>query len=479
VADDLLHLSQKRKPMLLLSVIVLVIAIIGASRVIVDNVMIEFFKSDTDINRSDRFMRTYFGGSHDLSLVVTAGTPEEMLSPEVLGKIDALNTYLEEREPLVGKAVGFTDVIKRINQVFNVDEPPGGLSQNLTAEDAESAEGFDGFGFEDFASIDDDAVLEATDSANSANSAVSYTANDILQLLQTANAQGVTDVHSLVREVERLTNLDGYSYYEIPEDPARYGKANNAELEALIANYLILVSGGDFGSYANDPLNPTAIRTMYQLRTVGDRDVKQVIQMMQDYIDANFPENVTTLIGGGATVESAVTALIVNSQIISIAISIIMVLIILSVSYRSIIAGIIGAIPLAFAILINFAVMGFAGIKLNIGTALIASLSVGIGIDYTIHFIDTFKREYEECLATGDDYLRRTFISSGKAIIINAVSVGLGFGVLAFSRFRMLGEFGALILLSMAVSAIVSLTLIPVLLTTIRPKFIFIQSTRE
>jgi predicted RND superfamily exporter protein len=103
---------------------------------------------------------------------------------------------------------------------------------------------------------------------------------------------------------------------------------------------------------------------------------------------------------------------------------------------------------------------------------MIASLSVGIGIDYTIHFIEAFKREY----GAGGDYLYRTFASSGKAILINAVSVGAGFCVLAFSRFRILAQFGALVALSMAISAAVSLTVIPVLLTTVKPKFIYRQN---
>jgi predicted RND superfamily exporter protein len=94
---------------------------------------------------------------------------------------------------------------------------------------------------------------------------------------------------------------------------------------------------------------------------------------------------------------------------------------------------------------------------------------VGIGIDYTIHFIDAFKREY----SGGGDYLYRTFAGAGKAILINAVSVGAGFGVLVFSQFRLMAQFGALIALSMGISAVVSLTVIPVLLESIRPQFIF------
>jgi predicted RND superfamily exporter protein len=136
----------------------------------------------------------------------------------------------------------------------------------------------------------------------------------------------------------------------------------------------------------------------------------------------------------------------------------------------------VGILPLGITILINFAVMGYLGIKLNIGTSMVASLSVGIGIDYTIHYIEAFKREYRQAggLAGGREgtILWRTFTTAGKAIIINTVSVGLGFGVLLLSKFVMLQHLGLLIALTMGTSALVSLTVIPVLLTLFNPKFI-------
>ena len=176
------------------------------------------------------------------------------------------------------------------------------------------------------------------------------------------------------------------------------------------------------------------------------------------------------MIGGGAMQEIAITELIFNSQIISVFISVLMVFFIITFSNKSPVAGIIAAAPLTLAILCNFAVMGFLGIKLNLGTALISSLAVGIGIDYTIHFIEFFRREY---IIEEKGFLRRTFIGCGKAILINALSVGAGFGVLAFSQFRIIAELGALIALSMLITALVSLTVIPALLSVIKPKFIF------
>jgi predicted RND superfamily exporter protein len=180
------------------------------------------------------------------------------------------------------------------------------------------------------------------------------------------------------------------------------------------------------------------------------------------------------IIGGGITYEMAVTDLILNSQLISIFISVLIVFIIVALSNKSLIAGFIGSVPLTLAILCNFAVMGFLGIKLSLGTALISSLAVGIGIDYTIHFIEFYKHEYQ---SGATNFLRRTFIGCGKAIIINALSVGAGFGVLAFSQFRIIAQLGALIALSMMITAFVSLTVIPALLMVIKPDFIYKENT--
>jgi predicted RND superfamily exporter protein len=69
--------------------------------------------------------------------------------------------------------------------------------------------------------------------------------------------------------------------------------------------------------------------------------------------------------------------------------------------------------------------------------------------------------------------LQNTFATSGKAILINAVSVGAGFAVLSLSNFVILKDLGLLIALTMGTSALVSLTVLPVLLLVIKPKFIY------
>jgi predicted RND superfamily exporter protein len=475
LGDGLLAVTRKKYLILAATVLIIGISIYGLSKIIVDNAVIEFFQNDTGINRSDRFIREYFGGSKELTLVVEADTPQELLSPEVLGAVDGLHAYLLERVPAVGNVIGFTDTIKRINQVFNTDESPEGLSSKTGVSPAGETGDF-GFGFGDFddAGVSVPAPQTASTGAAVPYSLEQYSAADLVAFLDSAAGTSVrmsgTDI---VRELRRLVNYEGAAYYEVPVDPERYGKTRPEELQQLVSNYLVLLAGDDDSEYSNDPFEPTAIKTTIQLRTTGDKDTNTVIDIINNYITHNFPKTVRVVIGGGATQEGAVTDLIVNSQIISLVISILIVFVIIALSNRSFAAGIIAAAPLAVAILGNFAVMGFLGIKLNIGTALIASLAVGIGIDYTIHFIEFFKHDYTTDHSDGMGFLRRTFVSSGKAILINALSVGAGFGVLALSQFRILAELGSLVALNMAITALVSLTVIPVLLTLIKPKFIY------
>ncbi|MDR2659582.1 MAG: MMPL family transporter [Spirochaetaceae bacterium] len=495
IANAFISIARKRILVISVAIIVLAVSGYGLSKLVVDNSTIDFFRDSTDISRSDWFIREYFGGSRDVTILVEADNSDMMLDSEMLSAVDNLSAYLMERVPEVGKVIGFTDVIKRVNQVFNVDESPDGLRPTAaaasTVEDTEGAFGFgddagfgfdapeDGFGFgaPEYAAapagnVSADETVETVEKNYGGLEA--YSAADIIAFLDTAAGKSSNmSANDLVREIARLTNYNGFSYYEIPSNPARYGKKTPEELRQLVSNYLVLLSGDDSFEYSNDPLEPTAIKMIIQLRTTGNNDTKAVVSTIKKYIDVNFPKTARVSIGGSAMMEGAVVDLIVNSQIISLVVSVLIVFFIIALSYRALSAGLIAAVPLMIAIMCNFAVMGFIGIELNIGTALIASLAVGIGIDYTVHFIDCFKREYQAGHGSGDDFLRRTFNGCGKAIIINAISVGAGFAVLAFSQFKMLAQLGALVALSMLITALVSLTIIPVLLTTIKPKFVY------
>jgi len=471
LADSLVSVCKKRKSVLVIAACVVIVSLYGLTRIISDNALIEYFKPDTDIFRSDLFIRRNFGGSKIVSVVLQAQSPEVLLRPDSLAALDGLGAYLG-RIPNAGKIMGFTDLVKRINQVLNADADPAGL-EKIADEAPPSFDDFGfGFGFGGFeesaqsAVFDDDPGAARPDTDNKV-----ITQGDLLALFdRAANVSRAMSAGDFIRELKRQVNYQGAAYYEIPVDPARYGKETAQDLQRLVSNYLVLLSGS-ISDYANDPLEPTAIKSTVQMRTLGMYDSWEIIRAIDQYLKARVPSDVTVTIGGTTLVEGSLNDLVVQSQLISVLISIFCVFVIVAVSNRSFMAGCMGIAPLSISVLINFAVMGFAGIKLNLGTSMVASVSVGVGIDYTIHYLEAFKREFGVRNSAGD-FLRRTFISSGKAIIINAVSVGAGFAVLLFSRFNMLEDLGLLIAITMFSSALVSLTVLPALLIVLKPKFV-------
>jgi predicted RND superfamily exporter protein len=157
------------------------------------------------------------------------------------------------------------------------------------------------------------------------------------------------------------------------------------------------------------------------------------------------------------------TKSLINSQFSSLAIAVILVLIIVAIILRSLKQGVFAVIPIISTIIILFGFMGFTGISLDIATVLVASVALGIGIDYSIHIITHFNHSYN----TNNNIkkaLEDTIMITGKAILINVMTVTGGFLVLLFSQMVPLQNFGLLIAISMIGSGLGALTLLPVIL---------------
>ncbi len=119
--------------------------------------------------------------------------------------------------------------------------------------------------------------------------------------------------------------------------------------------------------------------------------------------------------------------------------------------------------PIALTILANFGLMGWAGIPVNLVTALVSSIAVGIGIDYSIHVYNRYSEGLRGGL-TPDEAIHVTISNTGIAVALNALSVAAGFMVMLASKFPPVRQFGTLIAVTMAVSATGALSLLPVTL---------------
>ena len=127
-------------------------------------------------------------------------------------------------------------------------------------------------------------------------------------------------------------------------------------------------------------------------------------------------------------------------------------------------------LPLFFAMFLNFAVMGWFGIYLNLMTMVTSSIAIGVGVDYAIHFYHRYRMKFTE----SHDYENatdRTMEEAGVAIFINALTVAAGFAILLFSEFKGISLMGLLITLTMVWTSFGALTILPTLFMILKPKF--------
>jgi predicted RND superfamily exporter protein len=184
---------------------------------------------------------------------------------------------------------------------------------------------------------------------------------------------------------------------------------------------------------------------------------------MEKFIRENTSDDFEVSMTGMPFIDMKMNRSLLTSQIRSLVIAILALILVVGIILRSFYTGLYATAPIIAAIVVLFGVMGIAGIPLNIVTVLVASIALGIGIDYSIHVISHFNHS----IKSGKDLhsaLEDTIMISGKSIFINVVSVSAGFLVLIFSEMVPLQYFGILMAMSMIGSGLAALTLLPVIL---------------
>ena len=137
------------------------------------------------------------------------------------------------------------------------------------------------------------------------------------------------------------------------------------------------------------------------------------------------------------------------------------------VLFRSLRVAIIGIIPNVLSAMMVLGLMGWARIPLDVMTITIAAITIGIGVDDTIHYIHRFEAEY----AKDGNYwaaIRRCHATIGRAMYYTSVTIMLGFSILVLSSFVPSIYFGVLTGIAMMIALLADLTLLPVLLAVLK-----------
>lgn len=274
---------------------------------------------------------------------------------------------------------------------------------------------------------------------------------------------GTTSVVDYVKQINRALNEDDESFYVLPDD------------DMLIAQFFLLFSA------TGDPeqLNKV-IDYDYRLANVrialndgSYQDIKEVIEPLTEYLDAEFSDAaLTASVAGRANVTYHWIESLSRSHFIGVGVALLAVWLCAALSFRSFSAATFAVIPVILSILCIYAVMGATGIWLGVGTSMFAAIGIGISVNFAIHTLHRtieLVRDYEEDISVA---MTQLFPSTGRALFFNFASMFFGFSVLMTSQVNALNEFGFLVAVATLISFVASITTLPALLLAFRPGFL-------
>jgi predicted RND superfamily exporter protein len=357
--------------------VLLVLAAVGTSRIVVNNNMVEWFKSSSDIRVADRVINEALGGTSLGYVVASSGDSEFFKSPEALRALETLQHRLEQL-PVVGKTFSVADYVKRINRMLHDDNP---------------------------------------------------------------------------------------QYENIPED------------REAIGQYLFLFSMAARPSDLDNVVDYSFQKAnlWVQLRTWDATAMREVLSAVQKF-QATAPGGMKFTLAGPAYFNLVWNDEVLWDMVRGFLLALVVVFVLLAVNFRSVRWAVVGYLPLLFTILLIYGVVGWAGKDFDMPIAVLSCLSLGMAVDFSIHFIGRFQQHLREPAGSATqpdagaltEALLWTAARPGRGILRNAVLFASAFSVMLLAPLTPYVTVGAFIVAMMLLSGVFTLLLLPALITVLR-----------
>jgi uncharacterized protein len=273
-----------------------------------------------------------------------------------------------------------------------------------------------------------------------------------------------TSIVDYIKQMHRAMHEDRPEYHAIPDDPA------------LIAQYFLLYAASgeptDFQEEVDYDYRLAHVRG--RLRDDNFRHVEPIVLGLERYLVDEFN---SVAIEGHATgalhLSYSWIAPLARNTAQGVALALLLVFAAAAVFFRSLTLGLLATMPVAFAVLMVFGVMGHLNIWIGVGTSMFAAIAIGLGVDFAIHTLDRLRTLIRNQGQTYEAAAAQLFPTTGRALLFNLLALTCGFGVLMTSKVPPLQHFGLLVVVALVTSFLISLTVLPAAVARLRPRALF------
>jgi predicted RND superfamily exporter protein len=265
----------------------------------------------------------------------------------------------------------------------------------------------------------------------------------------------VYSLSDIMKRLNRNMHADDAAYYKTPE---------NRELSA---QYLLLYELSlPYGLDLNDRINidKSASRVTATLGRTSTAETKALLTRADNWMQQNWPDYMHANPTSATVMFAYVTERNVNNMITGTMLAIVGIALIMMFALRSVSLGILSLVPNGLPILATFGAWALLVGEVGFSVATVASISLGIIVDDTVHFLSKYVRARDERGLDVENSIRYAFQNVGAAIVVNTIILTVGFFVMTTSAFKPNYDMGLMTILAISFALILDFLLLPALL---------------
>jgi predicted RND superfamily exporter protein len=258
-----------------------------------------------------------------------------------------------------------------------------------------------------------------------------------------------------MKRLNRNMHADDEAYYRIPAD------------RELSAQYLLLYELSlPYGLDLNDRINidKSATRVTTTISRATTAETKAFFADVAQWQQENWPRYMHADPTSAAVMFTYVSERNMQNMIAGTILAILAIAVIMMFALQSVRLGLLSLIPNGLPILTTFGAWALLVGEVGFSVATVASISLGIIVDDTVHFLSKFVRARNERGLTIEDSIRYAFRNVGVAIVVNTIILTAGFLVMTTSAFKMNVDLGLMTVLAILFALVLDFLFLPALL---------------